>query len=62
MYSLVATPLSSEAFHARVYAGEILRFDRLAAMQALVVHTRDMLASAFHPFSPVEIHRHLDAG
>jgi hypothetical protein len=60
MYSLVPTPLSPDAFHARIYAGEILHFNALAAMQTLVALTQDMLESAFHPFSPVEIHRHLD--
>lgn len=40
MYSLVPTRLSPDAFHARIYAGEILRFDRLAAMQALVALSR----------------------
>lgn len=58
MYQTPDTPLAPDAFHDRIYAGEILRFGDLPAMAALAAYARDFLEAALAPHPPAEIHRH----
>ncbi|NWA09514.1 hypothetical protein [Pseudomonas gingeri] len=59
MYSLLQPPALPEAFHTRIYAGEI--FDlALPAMQELVDVARGLLEETLYPHDPTLVHRHLD--
>jgi hypothetical protein len=59
MYTSIDSTAFLGDFHDCIYAGQILRFDNIPAMQLLVTFTQDMLAYAFSPYEPTEIHRHL---
>ncbi|MDA8486029.1 hypothetical protein NNO07_23445 [Pseudomonas resinovorans] len=59
MYSTLATPFEPHVFQSRIYAGEILRFERSPAMAALVAFSQELLEARLQPFRPEEIHRHL---
>ncbi len=60
MYTALPFPLpSSEAFHERIYAGDILRFDGIPALTELVSFTRAFLEDTFFPDAPPRIHEHL---
>jgi hypothetical protein len=59
MYTILHPPSPAREFHDRIYAGEILRLDGLAAQARLVRFTRQFLEERFHPHVPVEIHSHL---
>jgi hypothetical protein len=59
MYTIVHPPCPPREFHDRIYAGEILRLDGLPEHVRVVDFTRKFLEDRFHPYVPVEIHRHL---
>ena len=59
MYTVLHPPCPVREFHDRIYAGEILRLDGLAQQSRVVTFTRQFLEDRFHPYVPVEIHRHL---
>ena len=60
MYTTVPFPLpSADAFHDRIYAGSILRFDGIPALTELVALTRAFLEDAFAPHALPRIHEHL---
>jgi len=61
VYTTIPLPCESAEFHDRIYAGEILRFDGIAALRALVSFTEAFLEDAFFPHAPLEIHQHLFA-
>ncbi|BBP75865.1 hypothetical protein PHLH7_19690 [Pseudomonas sp. Ost2] len=59
MYSLLQPPALPEAFHTRIYAGEIFAL-ALPAMQELVDVARGLLEETLYPHDPTLVHRHLD--
>jgi hypothetical protein len=60
MYTALPLPVpSSHAFHDRIYAGDILRFDGIPALTELVSFTRAFLEDRFFPHAPPQIHEHL---
>ena len=59
MYKTPSPPLSPRDFHDRIYRGEILRFDNLAPMHALVAFAQNWLKAQLSPHHPPEIHQHL---
>jgi hypothetical protein len=52
-------PADGAALLAGLYAGAVVRFPRLAAMEAVVAFTRAFVEERLAPHPPVEIHRHL---
>jgi len=60
MYTSLPYPLpSADAFHDRIYAGDILRFDGIPALTELVAFTRAFLEEALFPHAPTLIHEEL---
>jgi hypothetical protein len=60
MYASLPFPLpGSDAFHDRIYAGDILRFEGIPALTELVSLTRTFLEDAFFPHAPPQMHEHL---
>ncbi len=59
MITDVTAPLSPRAFHDRIYAGEILCFRALPAMQALVGFTQAFAEAALAPYHPTRVHEDL---
>ena len=53
-------PRDIEALHDELYAGAIIRFGDLAAMQHLVAHARRFVEDRLAPHGPVHIHEALD--
>ncbi len=59
MYTQITTPVDTETFHQRLYAGEIFLFRDLPAMRSLVAFAQELLVRAFHPHAPPTVHSQL---
>ncbi|WP_273822546.1 hypothetical protein [Pseudomonas asplenii] len=59
MYSQLQPPAMPEAFHSRIYAGEVFAL-ALPAMQVLVETARRLLEEALYPFEPTRVHQYLN--
>jgi hypothetical protein len=55
----VSAPVSPRALHDRLYAGDVLEFTPMPAMQEIVSFTRGFLEEEFQPHDPTEIHHYL---
>lgn len=53
-------PFEPRAFHDRIYGGDIIEIEGLAAFERLIAYARALVEEALHPWDPQRLHEHMD--